>query len=297
METTPTRLIIDTDLFSDVDDAGALAVAHRLADTGAAEVAAIGINTPSKWGHEAAQIISSYYGRPHTPVGALLPLDESVFERDYARHLCESFSKYSSGEAPRPAVDVFREALAQSPDCSTTLVSIGFFPNLVALVRSAPDEISPLSGAELLRRKLSDTVVMGGQFPEGKEFNISSYPAEARAFIDEWPTPILFVGFEVGADVVTGYSFPPEARDHNPIAAAYDRYSGSRGRASWDLISVSIAVQGVSKHYDVSPPGRVRVSVDGANSWTPDPSGKHQFVLRRDDPRTIAANIESLLTE
>jgi purine nucleosidase len=290
-------LIIDTDLFSDVDDVGALAVAHAFADRGEANFAAIGINTPSRWGHRAARVIGAHYGRAETPIGALLPLDDSLAEIDYARHICDHFPGAASEAEVRPAVSVFREALANAPDNGVTVVSIGFFPNLVALLRSEPDRFSPLKGAELVRRKVREAVVMGGEFPEGKEFNIASFPDEARAFLAEWPVPIVFVGFEVGVDVITGRSFPPGAERNSPVAAAYRRYAGGRGRASWDLIAVSLAVRGTGPYLSLSESGTLSVDQAGANAWMPDPAGSHRYVRRTHDAEQVAADLEALLTE
>lgn len=295
MNDGPTKVIIDTDLFSDVDDVGALAAAHTLADRGAAEIAAIGVNTPSRWGHQAARIVCLHYGRDNTPVGALLPLDDSVFEVDYAKRMCDRFPLAHAVPKPRSAPEVFREVLAACPDGSVTVVSIGFFGNLTALLASAADRASSLTGVDLVRQKVANTVVMGGKFPEGKEFNIASFPHEARSFVAGWPVPILFVGFEVGADVITGYSFPPGSAGQSPVAAAYQDYTGGQGRASWDLIAVNTAVRGPGQNFELSAPGRLAVSETGENTWIPDPIGPHRYLIRVNDPGVIAAELEDLL--
>lgn len=55
---TPSRqpIIIDTDLFGDVDDAGALAVANILHYCGLADLRGVAINTHSKYGAPAASV-------------------------------------------------------------------------------------------------------------------------------------------------------------------------------------------------------------------------------------------------
>lgn len=54
-------IIIDTDLFSDVDDVGALTIANVLHNCGLADLRGIVINTPSQYGALAASV--SKYGR------------------------------------------------------------------------------------------------------------------------------------------------------------------------------------------------------------------------------------------
>jgi len=53
---TPKPVIIDTDIFSDVDDIGALAVANAFHNCGKADLQAVIINTPSKYGSLAASV-------------------------------------------------------------------------------------------------------------------------------------------------------------------------------------------------------------------------------------------------
>ena len=53
---TPKPIIIDTDVFSDVDDIGALAVANALQNCGKADLQAVMINTPSEYGSLAASV-------------------------------------------------------------------------------------------------------------------------------------------------------------------------------------------------------------------------------------------------
>jgi hypothetical protein len=55
-EPIPKPIIIDTDIFSDVDDIGALAVANALHNCGKADLQAVIINTPSEYGSLAASV-------------------------------------------------------------------------------------------------------------------------------------------------------------------------------------------------------------------------------------------------
>lgn len=63
------RVILDTDLGIDVDDAGALAVLHALADKGEAKILATVANVNDPHAPGALDAINTYYGRPNIPVG------------------------------------------------------------------------------------------------------------------------------------------------------------------------------------------------------------------------------------
>ena len=75
----PVPLIVDTDIFSDADDVGALAIAFALQLKGEAHVAAIGVNTrtsrPSvatnSW--KCAAAVAQFYGAASTPIGTDMP--------------------------------------------------------------------------------------------------------------------------------------------------------------------------------------------------------------------------------
>ena len=60
------------------------------------------------------------------------------------------------------AVALYRRLLSGQPDGSVTIVSTGFFTNLAALLDSEADEFSPLSGRELIARKVRQVSAMAG---------------------------------------------------------------------------------------------------------------------------------------
>ncbi len=290
---SPISLLIETDIFSDVDDVGALAIAHAHADAGTAELLGVGVNTPSRWGVAMAELVNRYYGRPDVPVGAMLPLDDSVADPDYARATVRAFGM-ADPVAAESAPQLLRRVLEAADDASVTVVSLGFFQNLVALLDEEPPGALP--GADLVRRKVARTVVMGGLFPSGTEFNVAEFPETAGAFARRWPGRIEFLGWEVGSDVVTGAELSQTGGVDDPIAEAYRRFSGpGAGRKSWDLMTVDLAVRGAGDHYRYSEPGRVEVDADGATTWHPSPDGPHRFVTRRASAEAVAAHLDELL--
>ena len=103
-KTSAQPIIIDTDLFGDVDDVGALAIANILHNCGMAELKGIAINTHSKYGAPAASVrvlppstdiysvqetktiikaVCSYFGNGNVPVAAIRPLTNETFFDDW----------------------------------------------------------------------------------------------------------------------------------------------------------------------------------------------------------------------
>ena len=74
----PVKLILDTDMSGDCDDAGALALLHALADQGECEILATIINRKDLANASAAatSAINTWYGRPEIPIGT----DTTLFQ-------------------------------------------------------------------------------------------------------------------------------------------------------------------------------------------------------------------------
>ena len=66
------------------------------------------------------------------------------------------------------AVAMYRRLLSKQEDGSVVIVSVGFSTTVAALLKSGPDRYSPLTGRELVARKVKFFSVMGGV----KESNI-----------------------------------------------------------------------------------------------------------------------------
>ena len=96
---------------------------------------------------------------------------------------------------------------------------------------------------------------MGGKIPEGREANlIHDGPAAAYA-VAHWPTPIVFSGWEIGQEIMTGAGLR-KAPEGTPVRRAYELYNGLNDRQSWDQTAVLYAVRGLdgglSDYWDVA---------------------------------------------
>ena len=68
-EMNPKKIIFETDMCTDVDDVGALAVLHALADNGEAEILAISFNEVHPSGAGTICAINTWYNRGDIPIG------------------------------------------------------------------------------------------------------------------------------------------------------------------------------------------------------------------------------------
>ncbi|MGA0567357.1 nucleoside hydrolase [Rathayibacter sp. KR2-224] len=281
------KLVIETDIFDDVDDVGALALAHALADEGRAEITAVFVNTPSRWGHLAVKVVNRAFGRPEIPVGLRLPVDDNIAENDYAKQLVARFGSPADSEDVHDAVALWRDVLDSADEQSLVLVSLGFYDNLVALLDTVD--------GELIRRKISHGAVMGGRFPNGVEFNFAKAPALTQRFLREWPTPLDFLGWEMGTDVESGRSLTASSR-LDPVSSAYRLFCGpDGGRPSWDPMAVALAVDAEDWGLTLSEPGSVSVDDDGHNVWRPDRNGTMRYVSATPPAAVVGNRIDTLV--
>ena len=178
------------------------------------------------------------------------------------------------------------------------MVSVGQVTNFRNLLTTGPDEHSKLTGVDLVERKVRVWVCMGGKFPEGRGANlINDGPAAARAIAD-WPTPIIFSGWEIGQEILTGAGLQEKPKG-TPVRRAYELYNGLNDRQSWDQTAVLYAVRGLegglSDYWDLKTHGYLHVNQDGSNEWRTSPDKDHACLVRKMDPKKIAGVIEELM--
>jgi hypothetical protein len=68
-QAAPVPIILERDMDTDCDDAGALAVLHALADRGECEILGTMVSARHAGSAPTVAAINAYYGRPHLPVG------------------------------------------------------------------------------------------------------------------------------------------------------------------------------------------------------------------------------------
>ena len=292
----PVAMIFDTDIGNDVDDAMALAVIHSLVSRGECELLAVTVTKDNPYAGPCADLLNTFYGRPDIPIGMVrqgMAPQDGKYIRQLATAADGGKPRYPhdlerSADAPE-AVHLLRKTLASRPDGSVALVQVGFSTNLARLLDSKPDDVSPLDGKSLIQQKVNLLSIMAGAFtPELAakhfcEYNVKIDVPNARKVIHEWPTPVVFSGWEIGHAI----QYPPDSVqqdycyvEHHPVAHAYDLYRGRKNQQpTHDLTSVLYAVRPDRGYFDLSPPGRVVVEDDGFVRFQPQENGSHRFLI------------------
>lgn len=272
--TTPTytvtagqeNVIFDTDPGGDVDDAGALAVLHALADRGEVKILAMGVSN----GHDLAvpfvDAVNTWYRRPDVPIGTIkgtAAYATDYFMKNVVSQYPSNLTKYNAPDA----VDLYRKVLAAQPDKSVTLIAVGPSTNISNLLKSAPDHHSSLNGVELVRKKVKFYAAGGngnGGLPWGQAgFNyymdLTSAANELNLLPSDFPT--VFAGGS-GSKLEIGSTLSNTRWDHI-IRKSYESYfhGTAQNRATWDQLRVLYACRPASRaYYTTSARGKIQVN-------------------------------------
>lgn len=288
----PVDIIFDTDIGNDVDDVLALGLIHALESRGECRLLAVTITKDEPLAVAFTDAVNTFYGRPDIPIGIVrggpTPGPGKFLRLAEARKNGALVYPHDLDGAKAPeAVRLLRKTLAGRPDGSVDIVQVGFSTNLARLLDSPPDDVSPLSGRDLAAAKVRLLSVMAGAFApvDGKrhvEYNVVIDVPTAKKVATEWPTPILWSGYEIGiAMPYPAVSIERDYRwvDRHPLADSYIAHEPPpHARPTWDLTSVLAVVRPDRGYFGLSAPGRVVVEDDGGTRFEPDAAGTHRHL-------------------
>ena len=300
------KVIFDTDMYTDFDDVGALAVLHTLADAGECELIGTVVSTRKAPSTAMVELINRFYGRGNLPIGAprglgLGPDVDPGAKRNPSYKLYEAMSaehpelKVRTGDDAPDANDVYRKLLSAAPDGSVTIVTVGFTTNLRRLLETKGDVVSPLDGRALVAKKVTAWYAMACRYPDGREYNSGADGASSKIAFAAWPTPIYFLDFCYGVEVKCGVPAARRADKSNPVCDAFARAlkaykEEEKGHPSWDEITALAAVRGWQTYFGVERGTFTIVDEKGSNHWTKDPNGNH-YVLTVKTPKAEVGKI------
>lgn len=295
------RVILDADIDSDVDDVSALAMLHTLADEKKVEMLGVIVTSDDPFAVTCADAINYHFKRPDLPVGFLRNQTKLNNHSRYTRQISMEFPhRLKSHNDARDAIDLYRELLITSPDSSVVIITIGHLTSLQRLLQSGPDQYSPLTGMELVEKKVKRWICMGGVFPEGKEANFYRPDPNSTVYcLEMWKKPVTFVGWELGEKVKTGDQYlKNKIANPNPVYRAYELYNNFAGRSSWDQLAVYLLDEESALYFETVTDGYCKVYEDGSNKWYTNTDSLHEYARFKPsvDYRELAKKIDDLAT-
>ncbi len=313
-------VIFDTDMMTDCDDAGALAVAHALANNGELEILGVGLTTidNNKKHGNVVSAINYFYNRPNIPIA--MPKRTNMNE---IRTSTCPFSEYIFEHYPHDGIanndrigttELYRKLLHKAKDNSVVIVAVGQFFNIEDLLKSQGDSIDSRNGVQLVADKVKELVVTGGWPPGdpqgGKaDKNFGGDPGDMAGpathyLFEHWPheaAKIIISTARIGISIITG---PAYKSYDSPMRAAYERaYDGINGRPSWDQTAVLIAARELSHNGDVywkvEDNGYAYVDEEGVMTWNDSPDKNHEYLITHSgmSDKELAKVISDLMSQ
>lgn len=290
----PARVILDMDLGSSTDDLVTLDMALQYHREGKVQLLGVICDRMGKLNANVGSIFCDYYGLGDIPIGLETDgvVDPHVFI-DYAPvldtlhtadgQLMFHTDRYRDKTYPE-AYKLYRKLLAESPDRTVDIVICGFVSSIAQLLWSKPDEISSLSGYELLQQKLRSFYVQGGTFitdnPE-PDYNFLQAPEAAKSFFNfNWTYyPTIFNAMETGQSV----DYEPDSlirdidwTDHHPLKQVYMRCDCNTGQRMWDVMSI-LHLMVEPELFTLSEYGSTKLNEDCSVIFIPDSTALQRY--------------------
>lgn len=302
------KIIFDTDFGGDADDLGALAMLNHFHNRGECDLLAVMCWNPETYSVAAVSAVNGFYGNPNIPIGTRKVDGEHIpwnHSKVIADHFSYTVDKNNAPESTR----LYRKLLSQAGKSELVIVTVGPLANIMNLINSEPDEYSSLSGKALIKEKVKEFVIMGGQFPSGeKEWNFDgAMPGVTKYVIENIEVPIVFSGYEVGVDIKSGEVFNTLAEDH-PLYKGFmhfsehspwlnDQWQGEiYDNSTYDQTAVLYAVRGgLGEYWEHVAGGLCIPDSVGGNTWVQAESSNQRYLRLLKTNEDMAQIIEDFM--
>ncbi len=302
-------IILDTDFGGDADDLGALAMLNHFQNRNEIKLLAVMCWNTEKYAVSAIDAVNTYYGNPDVPIGTR-SAEAQITEWNHTRILADNLPHDASRKSVPETTGLYRQILNDAKDQSITIITIGPLLNIKSLLLSKPDDISPLSGPELIESKVKEFVIMGGEFPNSdrREWNFDGNMKGITQFVlANLKVPITFLGYEVGVDIKTGEVFN-ELDVNAPLYLGYFHFSkycpwlnsNFKGRiynnSTYDQTAVLYAVRGgIGDYWHRIENGVCLPDPEGRTSWEASDSSLHSYLVLDWSRTEMAQEIEKFM--
>ena len=271
-------IVVFTDIRTDVDDVGAIAIAA--AQSGRPVYGLISTTNAMDSGRALA-VLDNHYD-----LDARIGIDRNAPSppprNPYTRQLASEFPIGGQGRitgARRAFIQALRDARRDGN--GVEVVSLGSLGTMGRLTRNR-------RARRLARDVVTGTTIMGGNFDSGSsEFNVRMDPGAANQVANRWPGEKRWVGFEQGVDILTG----ARLRDRpGPARRAYELYpsAGGTGRVgdtrSWDKVAIASVYR--PRHFRRSAPIDLSFGSNGETRFSRAGSSRNRFLLNTRPRRT-----------
>lgn len=291
-------VILDTDIGSDCDDVGALALLLEYAKQKRASILSVIYSSGAvPYGVGVVDAINRYYGFDSIPIGAshdgsIGDIDDKMDAEKLSKDTAAFGNRVIRNADVPEHTELNRKLLSQQPDESVTYITIGHTKALHDLLESSADSHSELNGFDLVTRKIKSWVALGGlcsrtgHYVKDWNFSFNNAAPYTKRLIERFPKPIYFV--DGGTNVMTGKALK-DTPTGNIVRTAYrdwlwkvEKKTLDDQRPSWDLATVCYAIEGLGNYFDFSGFGHLDIDIEKGCRWREsDTQTNQRFVIQK----------------
>jgi len=281
----PIKVILDTDMGSDCDDVGALALLNEYANQGKVNILGVIYSSGAvPYGTGVIDAINRYYDNDNIPIGA--NNDKSVGDsidkmqtEKLSKDTAAFRNRYINNSDATEQTELLRSILSNENNENVIYITIGHTKGLYDLLVSKPDSISELSGFELVDKKIEKWIALGalnaknsnGYYVKDWNFFFNGTAKYTKYLVDSFPKPAYFV--DAGSNIMTGKSLM-NTPNGNIVRTAYrdwlwnvEKKTLGDQRPSWDLMAVYFAVEKPTKYFSIFENGYLDFNVEKGCKW------------------------------
>lgn len=277
-------LILDTDFSSDVDDLGDVATCCALHKLGLVNMLCVSCDTSADKSPGAISATLKWWGVTSPQIGtwkgAAFDPGTST-NKQWRDYIYDNYDRNGVGLAStvEDGTTTMRRALAARTKKDAVIITTGPMNAMQALMNSPADAISGLTGSQLLAAKCKVMYAVVGIFPTGTEWNAVQHPTSANDVAANWPTPIIWVGIELGNTVKTGGPLSSKSTA-DLMRKGYSYPPATSGiREAWGQLGIMAAAQSNADFGMVRGTAVFNAST-GTNTWTNSSSGNHYYLTK-----------------
>lgn len=244
------RVLIDTDMETDCDDAAALRIAAWAEREGYIDIVALNMSNKTEGLSLAAGVdaIMTFEGRPNLAIGvnqrSTVITGGSSFNEAITQY---PYTIYSDDTLVEDSISTYRRAVQSAIEdgVKIDIITIGTLRALSEFAQSLPSE-GYSSGLDMISQGVGRIFCMGGDYPSGAEFNFNANSQAGLAteyILSTLEKEIIFTGATVGNEVVTGGNLKEDFPDLGVdiVRDAYYYHGSEDGRRSWDPMTLYLA--------------------------------------------------------
>lgn len=296
------QVILDMDYMTDAGDSGQAQTALMAHMLGYHKIIGVILGTTGTENCGAFDALRKWYGVPSIPMGVWKGTAKDGSNTSWVDGVYVHFDRDVALASTITDSTVQYRTLLANASGRVDIIAGGYANCLDALLSSAADGISPLTGAQLIATKVNMLWWSAGEYPTSgtPEFNMqggsstdATFSAMSNRVVTNWPSPITYAGFLYGQSPTLDGVTLHAKNILDPRRQAFDIFNGGINNGGWDEQLVVLSLDQTGNAFVQG--GNTAVSTStGCNTWVNNAGGKDRYAVKTQVSAWYKDHVEAL---